>query len=35
VIDWKVLGWRNFWLAVCVAGFAGLITFISKACSRF
>jgi hypothetical protein len=35
VIDWKVLGWRNFWLAVCVAGFAGLITFISTACSRF
>jgi ABC transporter family protein len=30
VIDWKVLGWRNFWLAECVAGFAGLITFISE-----
>jgi hypothetical protein len=35
VIDWKVLGWRYFWLAVCVAGFAGLITCIAKACTRF
>jgi hypothetical protein len=35
VIDWKVLGWRNLCLAVCVAAFVGLITFISRACARF
>jgi hypothetical protein len=35
VIDWKVLGWRNFWLAVCVAGFASFLTLISTACLRF
>ncbi len=35
VIDWSVLGWRNLWLAVCVAGFIGLTTFISMACARF
>jgi hypothetical protein len=35
VIDWNVLGWRYFWLVVCLTGFAGLITFISRACARF
>jgi hypothetical protein len=35
VIDWTVLGWRNFWLAVCVAAFIALIVFVSKACARF
>jgi hypothetical protein len=35
VIDWTVLGWRYFWLAVCVTAFVGLITFISMACARF
>jgi hypothetical protein len=35
VIDWKALGWRNFWLAVCIAGFAGLITFIWRMCALF
>ena len=29
VIDWTVLGWRNFWLAVCITA---LIVFIWKAC---
>jgi hypothetical protein len=32
VIDWTVLGWRNFWLAV---GISALIVFIWKACERF
>ena len=35
VIDWTVLGWRNFWLAVCVAGFVALVVFLWKACERF
>jgi hypothetical protein len=35
VIDWTVLGWRNFWLAVCVTAFVALIVFIWKACERF
>jgi hypothetical protein len=35
VIDWEVLGWRNFWLAICLTGFVGLITFLSRACARF
>ena len=35
VIDWTVLGWRNFWLAVCVTAFIALIVFIWKACERF
>jgi hypothetical protein len=35
VIDWTILGWRYFWLAVCVTAFVGLITFISMACARF
>jgi hypothetical protein len=30
-----VLGWRNFWLAVCVAGFVALVVFLWKACERF
>ena len=25
VIDWTVLGWRNFWLAVCITAFIALI----------
>ena len=35
VIDWAVLGWRNFWLAVCITAFIALIVFVSKACARF
>jgi hypothetical protein len=35
VIDWTVLGWRNFWLAICVAAFIALIVFIWKACELF
>jgi len=35
VIDWTVLGWPNFWLAVCVTAFVALIVFIWKACERF
>ena len=35
VIDWTVLGWRNFWLAVCITAFIALIVFIWKACERF
>jgi|SRR3979490_1311204 hypothetical protein len=35
VIDWTVLGWRNFWLAVCVTAFIALTVFIWKACERF
>jgi len=30
-----VLGWRYFWLAVCLAGFVGLVVFLWKACERF
>jgi hypothetical protein len=35
VIDWTVLGWRNFWLAVCITAFIALIVFIWKVCERF
>jgi hypothetical protein len=35
VIDWTVLGWRNFWLAVCVTAFIAMIVFIWKTCERF
>jgi hypothetical protein len=35
VIYSTVLGWRNFWLAVCVAGFVALVVFLWKACERF
>jgi hypothetical protein len=35
VIEWTVLGWRNFWLAVCVTAFIALIVFLWKACERF
>jgi hypothetical protein len=35
VIDWTVLGWRNFWLAVCVSAFIAMIVFIWKTCERF
>jgi ABC-type bacteriocin/lantibiotic exporter with double-glycine peptidase domain len=34
VIDWTVLGSRNFWLAVCVTAFIAL-TVLWKACERF
>ncbi len=30
-----VLEWRYFWLAVCVAGFVGLVVFLWKACEQF
>jgi hypothetical protein len=29
------IGWRDFWLAVCVAGFVALVVFLWKACERF
>ena len=35
VIDWTVLGWRNFWLAVYITAFIALIVFIWKVCERF
>jgi hypothetical protein len=35
VIDWTVLAWRSFWLAVCVAGLVGLLVFIWMACALF
>jgi hypothetical protein len=35
VIYSTVLGWRNFWLAVCVAGFVALVVFLWKASERF
>ena len=35
VIYSTVLGWRNFWLAVCVAGFVALVVFLWKACELF
>ena len=35
VIDWTVLGWRNFWLAVCVTAFIAMIVFLWKTCERF
>jgi hypothetical protein len=30
-----VLEWRYFWLAVCVAGFVGLLVFLWTACEQF
>jgi hypothetical protein len=27
--------WRDLWLAVCVAGFVGLLVFLWKACEQF
>ena len=35
VIDWTVLGWRNFWLAICITAFIALIVFIWKTCEQF
>ena len=35
VIYSTVLGWRNFWLAVCVVGFVALVVFLWMACERF
>jgi hypothetical protein len=35
VIYSTVLGWRNLWLTVCVAGFVALVVFLWKACERF
>jgi hypothetical protein len=35
VIDWKGLGWRNFFLAVCILSFAALVTFIWMATKPF
>jgi hypothetical protein len=34
VIYSTVLGWRNFWLGVCVAGFVALVVFLWMACKR-
>jgi hypothetical protein len=34
VIEWTVLGWRNFWLAVCIAAFLALFTFLWMTCKR-
>ena len=33
--DRLLLGWRNFWLAVCITAFIALIVLVSKACARF
>ena len=35
VIYSTILGWRNFWLAVCVAGFVALVVFLWMTCERF
>ena len=35
VVYSTVLEWRYFWLAVCVAGFVGLLVFLWKACEQF
>jgi hypothetical protein len=35
VVYSTVLGWRYFWLAVCVAGFVALLIFLWKACEQF
>ena len=35
VVYSTVLEWRYFWLAVCVAGFVGLVVFLVKACEEF
>jgi hypothetical protein len=35
VVYSTVLEWRYFWLAVCVAGFIGLVVFLWKACEQF
>ena len=35
VIYSTILGWRNFWLAVCVAGFVALVVFLWMTCKRF
>ena len=35
VVYSTVLEWRYFWLAVCVAGFVGLVVFLWKACEQF
>jgi hypothetical protein len=29
------IGWRDFWLLVCVAGFVSLAVFLLKACEQF
>ena len=35
VIDWTVLGWRNFWLAVCITAFIALIAFFGRLANDF
>ena len=35
VVYSTVLEWRYFWLAVCIAGFVGLVVFLLKACEQF
>jgi hypothetical protein len=35
VVYATVLEWRYFWLAVCIAGFVGLVAFLLKACEQF
>ncbi|HEY0792454.1 MAG TPA: hypothetical protein VGD78_15430 [Chthoniobacterales bacterium] len=30
VIDWTVIGWRDFWLTVCVAAFVAFLTFVGR-----
>ena len=35
VVYSTVLEWRYCWLAVCVAGFVGLVVFLVKACEEF
>ena len=34
-VVYSTFEWRYFWLAVCVAGFVGLVVFLLKACEEF
>ncbi len=34
-VVYSTFEWRYFWLAMCVAGFVGLIVFLLNACEQF
>jgi hypothetical protein len=34
-VVYSTFEWRYFWLAVCIAGFVGLIVFLLNACEQF
>jgi len=34
-VVYSTFEWRDFWLAMCVAGFVGLVVFLLKACEEF